>query len=795
MQVKKVFRGIAFLLTLAVAAVSISKVNELRNSSASIIRNYKADSQTSLPKVMYNGEEMYAAKATYFDYYSDSQVGTGATPLPITDANAESKNTFGRFNQRIMEAMKYNVASECPAQYPLYQGRLWGDFTDNPIWNSKNNTVNETSNYWKAANHHQGLNACATQGLVDSKLAVDSKGETYMTQSNPANGKKKNVPYFDKNFLTSTKHTNSQLSVGGVKDNVAFPFRTEVENGVTYYEFDSLIDTVRFNSRGQLDYLGKNNAAEQVKDIDTPAKPGFFPENVPADSSSDKLNFGYGVKIEVPFIMTKDGKINGNDMIFEFRGDDDVWVFIDGILALDLGGAHPKLSGNINFATGKATAEAAKNNKVAFASRTLAGLKEGEFTDNSLGLVKVPTMYRNHTVDFSEELKKSLKDTDKVHTLTLFYMERGMYVANMKMKFNLPEPTRLDVANELKFDKVGATFTEETKKVAKKDVFLYDVVDKTNNRRAEIDMVDGDSMTFLNEFAEKTNLLVQETKLKSSTRVLSKLYSTSWVLKDQNLEMNKADGLVADDKRTSDRSILFANSDDKGTPNLEVKYTNQPIVNKFVITCSATDKFKETYPNYKDKEFIYTVTYKNVFGGGSTEQLYKGAYIVYDADGKENQRTTTDGIIKLKVGEKAYITQIPVLTELKVKMTKDDTFVLNKVKTTEGFKFDEATTTTTGAINIYANIVEFIVGAKVEKEADKEIYLTKENIKEITGEDIPVAPTPDKLEKVDKSMLDDVPKTGDSTDLKTWTVLMIVSLTMTFISAISIAKTSRVREY
>ena len=490
----------------------------------------------------------------------------------------------------------------------------------------------------------------------------------------------------------------------------------------------------------------------------------------------------------------QDGKIKGNDMIFEFRGDDDVWVFIDGILALDLGGAHPKLSGNINFATGKATVEAAKNNKVAFASRTLAGLKDQNFTDNSLGLINVPTMYKNHTTDFSEELKKSLADTDKVHTLTLFYMERGMYVANMKMKFNLPEPTRIDVANQLKFDNVGATFTEETKRVAKKDVFLYDVVDKTNSRRAEIDMVDGDSVTFLNEFAEKSNLLVQQTKLKLPTRIMSQLYSTSWVLRDQTTEMNSANGLVADDKRTSDRSILFANADDKGTPNLEVKYTNQPLVNAFVVTCDATEKFKQTYSDYKTREFTYTVTYKNVFGGGSSELPYKGEYIFFNADGIESKKTTTDGTIKLKVGEKAVITNIPVLTELKVKMTKDDTFVLNKVKTTSGFKFTDATATAEGTISSYANIVEFIVGAKAENEAKKEDYLSKEDVKEIVGEDIPVAPIPEKLEKVDKSMMDDVPKTGDNTDLKTWTIVMIISLLMTFISAISMARPKRIDE-
>ena len=93
--------------------------------------------------------------------------------------------------------------------------------------------------------------------------------------------------------------------------------------------------------------------------------------------------------------ITKEGKINGKDMIFEFTGDDDVWVFIDGILALDLGGAHPKISGSINFAEGTSTVSSVKNNKGAFAKRNMGLSNEGKFTDTTLGLVDEPTVYKN----------------------------------------------------------------------------------------------------------------------------------------------------------------------------------------------------------------------------------------------------------------------------------------------------------------------------------------------------------------------------------------------------------------
>ena len=117
---KKIIRASAFVLALSLTVVSITRVSDLRKSSASVIKNYNGlGDQSSLPKVVYNGEEMYTAKAAYYDYYSDSQVGTSSTPGAITDALDISKNTFGKFNKRVMETMKYNNPSECPAKYPM----------------------------------------------------------------------------------------------------------------------------------------------------------------------------------------------------------------------------------------------------------------------------------------------------------------------------------------------------------------------------------------------------------------------------------------------------------------------------------------------------------------------------------------------------------------------------------------------------------------------------------------------------------------------------------------------------
>ena len=575
MRKKKVIRACIFVTALVMTAVSIFELLEVKNTGAAVIKNgNQATSSSSLQPVTYNGENMYVAKSSYYDYYADVQVGTGATPLPITDAYIGGKNAFVKFNVRLMEVMKYNVPSECPAKYPMYQGRQYEGLSDfGQIYQKDNDRVNENSNYWVGANHSQ-IGAYAIQGLVDNKLAYDSEGNSHMVQSNPANGKSGFVPYFNKKVLTQNKFEGSELTLGNVKENVSFPFRREVEDGVTYYEFDSAVDTVRFNASNQLDYLGKNNQAEMVKD--RLGVGGLFPENVAADSNSNKLNFAYGFKIEVPFNMTSDGKINGKDMVFEFSGDDDVWVFIDDILALDMGGAHPKITGSINFATGKTVVQGVRNPKVSFATRSMRSYGTGIINMPALGLVNEPAVYNNYTQSLSNELKAKLANTSEVHTLTLFYMERGMDVSNMKMKFNLPEPTKLDVSNKLDFSNVGETFAEETKKVANKDSFTYDVVDKTKSTRAEIDMKDGESVTFLNEFAAKDILLVQESGLKSETRKLTELYSTSWILKDLEAEIAKDNSLVVKDPRRTDKTMVFSNKNNDDTPVMNVLYTNKP---------------------------------------------------------------------------------------------------------------------------------------------------------------------------------------------------------------------------
>lgn len=139
-------------------------------------------------------------------------------------------------------------------------------------------------------------------------------------------------------------------------------------------------------------------------------------------TADDKYSFGMNLGAE--FYMPKDGKVNNRDMVFDFTGDDDVWVFIDGVLVLDLGGIHQALDGSINFATGKITYNKTQSHGNPPAATITEAFRKAEKKWD-------PTPYETHHLSF-------------------FYLERGDGGSNCKIRFNLPvKPSRaIDIEKE-----------------------------------------------------------------------------------------------------------------------------------------------------------------------------------------------------------------------------------------------------------------------------------------------------------------------------------------------------------
>lgn len=296
----------------------------------------------------------------------------------------------------------------------------------------------------------------ATQGLVADQLNNNSL--QLKTDSGTAL-----APFFDKDFLNGNNSKNTVL--GKVYENVTFPFvkkamrssSTESTGTLDYWYFNSA-DKEATNKNLQLKYdatdeyfLQSNN--EEVKGSTTngaTANGNYFPLNSQEQSGkASQLNYGFGQKFDLKFRLTSDGKVldSANKEVpieFNFSGDDDVWVFIDDQLVLDIGGDHAVVTGRIDFANKKATVSSAKNS-------SLGGTSNGEVEK-----------------DFPKELDTNDYFT-KEHTLTMFYMERGLWESNMQITFNFPQENKLTVEKE-----VDTTGANDIFKKALEDVGTFD---------------------------------------------------------------------------------------------------------------------------------------------------------------------------------------------------------------------------------------------------------------------------------------------------------------------------------
>lgn len=187
-----------------------------------------------------------------------------------------------------------------------------------------------------------------------------------------------------------------------------------------FLPFNTLSDEGKIANRNLYDYLG--NALEY-------GDPRY---NEPLYSVDENdVDFYFGMYMAADFVYPKNGQVNNQDMVFEFTGDDDMWVFIDGKLVLDLGGRHDALTGTINFATG----EVVEYNSA----------KPGQQADKV-----VSNLWTKLGISESEYFSKDFAAYTK-HTIKMFYMESGAGASNLRIKFNLPTipSNSLDVTKNL----------------------------------------------------------------------------------------------------------------------------------------------------------------------------------------------------------------------------------------------------------------------------------------------------------------------------------------------------------
>lgn len=390
-----------------------------------------------------NASTLYV-NSTFYDYYTDYELN-GKNRDNYDDYQASSQRTyvtFRQFDQALSDYYKKKNVS-----IPIYTGHFQPDYSN---WGNRFSAIAYTLELYGYDKDNQNgfmstnnstLNAkgdgndkyydAAAQGLVANAL----NGNNLITSNNEVL-----EPHFNEEFLTgdNSKHT----ALAKIYKNVSFPFTKQKlndagekdNNGVEYWYFDSADTTLamRKDIASQNYYLEKvaekRNWSKNVNSSSAEQNAyGFFPFNeTSTPCKASRYNYGFGTKLEFKFRLTDNGTVVGTDgkeypIKFNFSGDDDVWVYVDGKLALDVGGAHGKVTGQIDF-----------KNKIATVSKTKKSQNESSQEGN-------PTTS-------SVEIKGSNSDE---HTLTMFYMERGMWESNMKVSFNFPDENEFAVEKKV----------------------------------------------------------------------------------------------------------------------------------------------------------------------------------------------------------------------------------------------------------------------------------------------------------------------------------------------------------
>ena len=413
--------------------------------------------------------------STLYDYYTDYELN-GMNRDNYGGWTGESHRTWVTFREFDQALSDYYQAAKAP--YPLYTGHFQPDngheFSqiaetlklfgyDNSIrFRAINNSqYNEDQN---SGNKHYDY---AYQGLVASTSNAD--GAPLLNGAASATVE----PHFNKDFLLGENSKNAKL--GEVYENVKFPF-TKKENlfnddtGVDYWCFDSKDTTLYLkqdsgqNSDSKYFLQSTNNrgSSENVNaSSDKQGQYGYFPFNETATGGvASTYNYGFGTKLQMDFTLTDDGMVETNkigednkkvktNIKFFFSGDDDVWVFIDGKLALDVGGAHGKVSGLLEF--GETDTEDGKKNSVtAYVSKVKTGGTSGSDKDDKNGNSPVKTVtYNKEVIKFYAQGTTLPLDKGQKHTLTMYYMERGMWESNMAVALNFPDNNELKVQKEV----------------------------------------------------------------------------------------------------------------------------------------------------------------------------------------------------------------------------------------------------------------------------------------------------------------------------------------------------------
>lgn len=680
-------------------------------------------------------KERFYVSTNLVDYINDARLGEGNKTRgysdnnqgTVVDGSEKGANVYSYLDAAISGSPWYNSSGQnskaCQYTYPLYFGNMFD--TKNRYGRMLNGNWYGLNNFSVGANvaleektttDGKCFYGAAAQGLVGDKL-VDGK----MVDPEDSNVV---LPYFSGEAIHPYKNgseIDNNKNLSEYYNGLQFPFKqTKDKNGVITYSYDSGKDyAVYYNFEKNCFYESPEHIKNETTNDGTAPEDGFYPLNKPGDPRK-AVNMGFGTEFTIPFTLSKDGKINGQDITFNFTGDDDVWVFIDDYLVLDMGGAHRMASGTIDFAEKNVTVESAFTPD----KSTTAAWKDGATRANQTSEKRTKKFTQIKT-EGKNTFEDIMADDSKVHTLKMFYMERGMFDSNMSVSFNFsPIPSGLTLSKDVDTKPVndGLKSVVETK-----DNFDFTVKDNDTTRTEytyEKDyngtgterntttdgVVEGlaDNVYAKNfEYTEAddngnkgliigTGFTITETENSN--------YNTRWFVTDISTgkTTNRGDGLVSTFKLGDVSSGLTK-------VNYNVNFVNTPKVGTVNITKAWDGDVPDTL---KNTEFPFKVEVD--LDGEADEYGYSAYPLEYTVDGNDYV-TDANGNFTLKSGQTAAFEGIPTGAKVKVTETKTTD---GKSWVVSGQEFKESAAVTDGS-----NEILTITNATMTIPSDKVIYV------------------------------------------------------------------------
>lgn len=520
---------------------------------------------------------------------------------------------------------------------PTFQGEDTSDLIQIQLFDYKNNVaVTEGFKFGKGTGQYTGQDGGVQQGLVKPLLengypvlkvgekslsGLFSKGGSYvqsgsyrkanyLLQQNPEDY----AYYYDSNTNFASVDENGDFVL---YETARYPDETTPPSEPKFLPYNTIINEV--------------TTLENVYDGD-PDKGERYREYAIGNGETENLCFG--MTIDFDFIMPKDGKINGNDMVFNFQGDDDVWVFIDDVLVLDLGGVHDNYEGSINFQTGAVYVEKVK--------------ETGDPQNTTISAM-------------FQKAGKSWDASDyKNHELKFFYLERGEGGSNCTIEFNMPPIPKgtINFQKEIAYRNVkdvsdidfkfktfvnyGGTSSESDYKLYTGPYEVYNASDFDNPVRTERTAEDGIILLKDDQMARLTDSAIQAT----SKYYIQEIGATSdkfdVSIDGVNVEIIYEDG---------------STTEEKGVETDKLSVDNNPYV-VFKNSVSADNMFNLRIDKVMSDGSRPDAEFKiKVLLGLEDKKPYTGEYQVWEDGRQEATKTASEeGILTLKAGQYAIIT-------------------------------------------------------------------------------------------------------------------------------------------